>query len=229
MRTRSLLVVDDEPAVREMVADTLRTAGFIVREAGNVAGARAMLADEMPDLLLLDWMLPDTSGIEFLRLLRSEDDTRALPVIMLTARGDEPDRVRGLNGGADDYIGKPFSLRELEARIRALLRRSPVPDEGNVLAGGRLKLDTERYEVWVDSDEVLLGPTEFRLLQFLMRNPRRVYSRSQLLDEVWGQDAYIEERTVDVHIRRLRMHLEPHDADSYVQTVRGVGYRFSAE
>ncbi len=226
-RGGTLLVVEDDPALREMVADNFRMAGYGVREAGDVAEARALVDEQLPSLVLLDWMLPDGSGFELLRSLRRDDRTAELPVIMLTARSDEPDRVRGLDGGADDYVGKPFSLRELEARVRALLRRSPTDDNSGVYEAGGLKVDVERHTVTANGDIVNLGPTEFRLLCFLMSHPERVFSRTQLLDQVWGIDAYIEERTVDVHIRRLRKNLEAGRMNSYVVTVRGFGYRFA--
>lgn len=225
--SQMILVVEDEPAVREMVADNFRMAGYPVEEAGDVATAREVMARHMPGLVLLDWMLPDASGLEFLRSLRKTEGTEDLPIIMLTARGDEPDRVRGLDGGADDYIRKPFSFRELEARVRAVLRRAPGQVDEAVLEAGGLRIDTDRHQVLAHGATVNLGPTEFRLLYFLMSHPERVFSRTQLLDQVWGDDAFIEERTVDVHIRRLRKNLEPHDTADHVQTVRGVGYRFA--
>ena len=223
----SILVVEDEAAVREMVVDNFRMAGYAVREAADTAQARRCLDEALPHLVLLDWMLPDASGLEFLRRLRAEERTRNLPVIMLTARGDEPDRIRGLNSGADDYLGKPFSLRELEARVKAVLRRMPPAEGRTVISAAGLEIDTERHRVSAEGRDVRVGPTEFRLLYFLMSHPERVFSRSQLLDNAWGRDVYIEERTVDVHIRRLRKNLEPYGLDGYVQTVRGVGYRFS--
>ena len=222
-----ILVVEDEPAVREMVADNFRMAGYPVEEVGDVSTARRAISARMPSLILLDWMLPDASGLEFLRSLRKDEATRALPVIMLTARGDESDRVRGLDVGADDYIRKPFSFRELEARVRAVLRRAPEQFDEAVVEAGSLCMDTNKHQIRANGVVVDLGPTEFRLLHFLMSHPQRVFSRTQLLDKVWGEDAFIEERTVDVHIRRLRKNLEPHKVSDYVQTVRGVGYRFA--
>ncbi|MEM7250539.1 MAG: phosphate regulon transcriptional regulator PhoB [Pseudomonadota bacterium] len=221
-----LLVVEDEPALREMVAESLRDAGFSVQEAPDVASAWGHVRAQPPDLVVLDWMLPDVSGYEFLRGLRRDRNTRELPVIMLTAKGEESDRVRGLQAGADDYVAKPFSLRELTARVEAVLRRTNASTSG-VVAAGPLSLDVERHRVEANGVEVHLGPTEFRLLHFLMTHPERVYSRAQLLDNAWGHDAYVEERTVDVQIRRLRKALEPHGFAAKIQTVRGFGYRFS--
>ena len=225
----SLLIVEDEPAMREMVAGNLRAAGYEVREAGDSASAWRALRAARTDLILLDWMLPGASGYEFLRRLRREGAPaeREVPVILLTARADEPDRVRGLDAGADDYVVKPFSPRELRARVRALLRRAADPNADRVEAGD-LRIDRESCRVHVRGVEVGLGPTEFRLLHFLASHPDRVHSRSQLLDNAWGRDAFVEERTVDVQIRRVRKALAPHGADRYVQTVRGFGYRFSA-
>ncbi len=226
MSTRRILVVEDEVPIRQMISFNLARAGFEVMEAGDCATARSLIANEAPDLVLVDWMLPDASGLELTRALRREEPSRELPIIMLTARAEERDKVTGLEGGADDYITKPFAPRELLARIRALLRRaSPGADEP--LVAGELRLDPVSHRVTVGDREISLGPTEYRLLKFLMSHPDRVYSRGQLLDHVWGQNVYVEERTVDVHIRRLRKSLEPHAVQHYVQTVRGAGYRFS--
>ena len=228
MEEKSILVVEDERAIREMVVFTLKRAGFAVREAEDANAARHAMADRRPDLVLLDWMLPDLSGLELARSLRREDATRELPIIMLTARAAEDDKVLGLESGADDYLTKPFSSRELVARIQALLRRASGA-EGDTLAVGKLKLDPASHRVNADSAEVTLGPTEYRLLKFFMSQPERVFSRAQVLDRVWGGNVYIEERTVDVHIRRLRKALTPHGCESYIQTVRGSGYRLSAQ
>jgi two-component system phosphate regulon response regulator PhoB len=222
-----VLVVEDEDAIREMIAFSLRRAGFDVREAADSRGARTAIVDRVPDLILLDWMLPDVSGLELARALKGEADTRDIPIIMLTARTDEDDKVRGLDSGADDYVTKPFSSRELVARIHAVLRRAHPEGAEERLESGRLVLNAASHRVTADGDDVALGPIEFRLLRFLMARPDRVFSRAQLLDRVWGGNVYVEERTVDVHIRRLRKALEPSATDGYVQTVRGAGYRFS--
>lgn len=223
---KKILVVEDEGAIRDMLAFNLGRAGYQVIPAANGREARAAIADGRPDVVLMDWMLPDVSGLELTRQLKRDPETREIPVIMVTARVEEDDRVAGLDGGADDYITKPFSSRELEARIKAVLRRaSPVEDE--VVSAGQLKLDTASHRVSVGEVEVSLGPTEYRLLDFLMHHPDRVYSRAQLLDRVWGGNVYVEERTVDVHIRRLRKALTAYGYDKLVQTVRGSGYRFS--
>ena len=186
-----------------------------------------MLADEKPDLVLLDWMLPGMNGVDYARRIRNNPDTRDIPIIMLTARGEEADKVRGLDTGADDYITKPFSTRELLARIRAVMRRTKNTDADGIITVKGLSLDPETFRVTVDGHIVEISPTEFRLLHFFITHPERVYTRGQLLDQVWGQNVYVEERTVDVHIRRLRKTLEPHNHNHYIQTVRSVGYRFS--
>jgi two-component system phosphate regulon response regulator PhoB len=227
MTGKQILIVEDEKPIRDMIAFGLRRAGFDVREAEDCTAARTSIADQRPDLLLVDWMLPDQSGLELTRTIKRNKDTEDLPVIMLTARADEHDKVTGLEGGADDYITKPFSPRELLARIQALLRRSSPTAAGEAIEVGALKLDPASHRVMAGEQPVSLGPTEYRLLQFFMEHPERVYSRSQLLDRVWGGNVYVEERTVDVHIRRLRKALEPSGTDSLVQTVRGSGYRFS--
>lgn len=226
MAPRKVLIVEDEAPIRQMIAFNLTRAGFDVEEAGDCSTARARIADSRPDLVLVDWMLPDSSGLELTRALRRDEASRELPVIMLTARAEERDKITGLEGGADDYITKPFSARELLARINALLRRSSPPDD-KLLEAGSLRLDPAGHRVWVGDTEALLGPTEYRLLKFLMENQERVFSRGQLLDRVWGRNVYVEERTVDVHVRRLRQALQPLQADGYVQTVRGAGYRLS--
>jgi two-component system phosphate regulon response regulator PhoB len=228
MEEKSILVVEDERAIREMVVFTLKRAGFRLKEAEDAAGARRAIVDHRPDLILLDWMLPDMSGLELARALRRDEATRELPILMLTARASEDDKVLGLESGADDYLTKPFSARELVARIHALLRRV-AGVEGEALAAGGLKLDPASHRVSAQGEEVNLGPTEYRLLKFFMSQPDRVFSRAQVLDRVWGGNVYIEERTVDVHIRRLRKALAPHGCDAYIQTVRGSGYRFSPQ
>ena len=228
MSAKQILVVEDERPIREMIAFGLRRAGFEVREAADARSGRAEVANKLPDLLLVDWMLPDTSGLEFTRALKRARETRELPVIMLTARAEEGDKVAGLEGGADDYITKPFSPRELLARINAVLRRA-LPAEGSEridIEG--LVLDQSSQRVSVGERTVALGPTEYRMLSFFMTHPERVYTREQLLDRVWGGNVYVEERTIDVHIRRLRKALEEYGYDRLIQTVRGSGYRFSA-
>ena len=227
MTQKKILVVEDEQPIRAMLSFNLGRAGYDVRPAGDGRQARAALADGHPDLVLMDWMLPDISGLELTRQLKRDPSTREIPVIILTARVAEDDRVAGLDSGADDYIVKPFSQRELLARIRAALRRSTVAEE--VVNAGQLKLDAATHEVTVNGAAIALGPTEYRLLEFFMQHPDRVYSRPQLLDRVWGGNVYVEERTVDVHITRLRKALAPHGCDRLIRTVRGAGYRFSAE
>lgn len=229
MTGEKILLVEDEPAIREMAAMALERSGFTLVEASDAVEAEAVLAEGLPNLILLDWMLPGTSGIELARRLRRDDYTREVPIIMLTARTDEDDRVRGLEVGADDYVTKPFSTRELAARIKAVLRRTQPQDESGVIEVQGLRLETASHRVTANREPVDLGPTEFRLLQFFMSHPERVYSRTQLLDMVWGRNAFVEERTVDVHIRRLRKALSAHGHDRLIQTVRGTGYRFSPQ
>lgn len=224
---KRILIVDDEPAIREMVAFALRKGDYEPVHAGDAQQAQSAIADKVPDLILLDWMLPGTSGLELARRWRREDLTREVPIIMLTARGEEDDRVGGLEAGVDDYVVKPFSARELLARIRAVLRRSREDAEDGSVAVGGLRIDGAAHRVFANEEPINIGPTEFRLLHFFMTHPERVYSRSQLLDHVWGGSVYVEERTVDVHIRRLRKTLEPSGLDAMIQTVRGAGYRFS--
>ena len=225
---KRVLIVEDEPSIRDMVAFALGKAGMQAIHAGDTRSAQSAIADQVPDLILLDWMLPGMSGIDFARRLRREDLTREIPIIMLTARGDEVDRVNGLDAGVDDYVVKPFSARELIARIRALMRRAHGEDSAGVIEIAGLRIDSAAHRVFAGDRIVAIGPTEYRLLHFFMIHPERVYSRSQLLDHVWGGGVYVEERTVDVHIRRLRMTLMPFGLDGCVQTVRGSGYRFSA-
>jgi len=225
---KRVLIVDDEPAIRDMVAYALRKAGYEPAHAADAQQALLAIADRLPDLILLDWMLPGTTGLELARRLRRDQPTREVPIIMLTARGEENDRVSGLEAGVDDYVMKPFSARELLARIKAVLRRAGGEDaQGNVVQGG-LRIDGAAQRVFARDEPVHMGPTEYRLLHFFMTHPDRVYTRAQLLDHVWGGNVYLEERTVDVHIRRLRRTLEPSGQDALVQTVRGAGYRFSA-
>ena len=224
----TVLVVEDEPSIRELLKVNLVDAGYEVRAVPDAEEAQAELSDVLPDLLLLDWMLPGKSGLVLAKELRGATRTRELPIIMITARTDEADKVAGLEAWVDDYVTKPFSPRELKARIKAVLRRRAPEAAQEPLAAGALKLDPTTHRVTVDDKTVHLGPTEFRLLRFLLARPERVHSRTQLLDHVWGDHVYIEERTVDVHIRRLRQALEPFGQDGLVETVRGSGYRLSA-
>lgn len=226
MTAQKILIVEDEQAIREMTAFHLSRAGYEVFEAQDCREARALLADNRPDLALIDWMLPDMSGLELTRTLKRDKEFEDLAIIILTARADERDKVSGLEGGADDYITKPFSPRELVARIKAVLRRA-VNSADEVVSAGVLEIDAAGHRVLSSGQEIKLGPTEYRLLHFLVTHAERVYSRTQLLDRVWGANVYVEERTVDVHIRRLRKALTVASADDYIQTVRGAGYRFS--
>ncbi|MFN4328669.1 MAG: phosphate regulon transcriptional regulator PhoB [Limnobacter sp.] len=225
--TSTILVVEDEPAIAELVAVNLSFAGHKVLRAGDADQARTLITAELPDLVLLDWMLPGKSGVQFAQELRSQERTRQVPVIMLTARTDEQDKVDGLEAGADDYITKPFSPKELLARIKAVLRRrAPQLTDDTVEVQG-LKLDPVTHRI-SGNDKILdMGPTEFRLLHFFMTHPERVHSRTQLLDQVWGDHVFVEERTVDVHIRRLRQALTVSGHDRLIETVRGAGYRFT--
>ena len=222
-----ILIVEDEPAIQELLTFNVMQAGFQALRAEDADGAWQQIRGAIPDLILLDWMLPSTSGVALAKQLRADARTKDIPIIMLTARGEERDKIVGLESGADDYITKPFSPRELMARIRAVLRRHipALPDE--TVAAGELVLSPSSHRVTAKGKGIELGPTEFRLLHFFMTHAERVYSRTQLLDQVWGTQVFVEERTVDVHIRRLRAALEPVGMDSVIQTVRGSGYRFS--
>ncbi len=223
----SILVVEDEPAIQELVSFACTSNGFEVRRAESVAAAQRAIRERLPDLVILDWMLPDRAGIELLRELRGDDRTKALPVILLTAKGAESDRVAGLDAGADDYVVKPFSPRELVSRVRAVFRRRAPDKSGEALAYGPLAIDLSRHEVSVDGKPVKMGLAEFKLLAFLIGHPERVFTRAQLLDSVWGDHVFIEERTVDVHVLRLRKALATAGAQHLLQTVRGLGYRLS--
>lgn len=226
----NVLVVDDEEAIRDMIRFALEKAGMGVQLAANAQEALVRINEARPDIILLDWMMPGVSGLELTRRLRRETYTEDIPIIMLTARVTEDDKVAGLEAGTDDYVIKPFSPRELLARIRAVTRRSSAADGSGQVAVGRVTLDTlSRRVLDDDGNELRMGPTEYRLLEFFMSHPGRAYSRAQILDHVWGANAYLEERTVDVHIRRLRKALEPAGASDYLQTVRGHGYRFLAD
>jgi two-component system phosphate regulon response regulator PhoB len=223
----SILVVEDEPAIQELVSFTCSTSGYKVRRVDSATAAEQAIRSELPDLVILDWMLPDRSGIDLLRDLRGDDRTRAVPVILLTAKGAESDKVAGLDAGADDYVVKPFSPRELVSRMRAVFRRRAPQHSGESLTYGSLTIDPARHEVIVAGRTVRMGLAEFKLLSFLVGHPERVFSRAQLLDSVWGDHVFIEERTVDVHVLRLRKALGAADAQHLVQTVRGLGYRLS--
>jgi two-component system phosphate regulon response regulator PhoB len=224
---KRILIVEDETAIRDMVAFALRKAGMDPVHAADARIAQSAIAERVPDMILLDWMLPGMSGLEYARRLRKEDLTREVPIIMLTARGEEGDRVNGLDAGVDDYVVKPFSARELIARIKAVMRRTHGDEGDGVVELGGLRIDGAAHRVYAGDQTVQIGPTEYRLLHFFMTHAERVYSRSQLLDQVWGGSVYVEERTVDVHIRRLRKTLEPYKLENLIQTVRGAGYRFS--
>jgi two-component system, OmpR family, phosphate regulon response regulator PhoB len=224
----NILLVEDEPAIQELIAVNLQHAGHHVIKARDAEGALGIVKNALPDLLLIDWMLPGMSGVSLARQLREEERTRQIPIILLTARSAESDKIAGLEAGADDYVTKPFSPRELLARIKAVLRRrAPQMTDDPVEVSG-LRLEPETRRVFGGAKPLPLGPTEFRLLHFLMTHAERVHSRAQLLDQVWGDHVFVEERTVDVHIRRLRKALEPTGHDRLVETVRGSGYRFSA-
>lgn len=224
-----VLVVEDESAVRELLAATLMGAGYEVVQASDAHRARDLVQETAPNLILLDWMLPGMSGLEFAKWMKRDDRLAEVPIIMLTARDDENYKVQGLEAGVDDYVTKPFSTRELLARIKAVLRRAGADESKLVRIRAGLEIDLTQHRVLANESPVQLGPTEFKLLHFFMTHAERVYSRSQLLDLVWGRNVYIEERTVDVHIRRLRKALEPFSLEGLVQTVRGVGYRFSEQ
>ncbi|HLS16903.1 MAG TPA: phosphate regulon transcriptional regulator PhoB [Paenalcaligenes sp.] len=225
----TILVIEDEPAIQELIAVNLRLAGFEVQLADTAEQAQHLIQQALPDLILLDWMLPGTPGIQYAKELRADPRTRQTPIIMLTAKGAEEDRVIGLETGADDYITKPFSPKELRARINAVLRRVAPQLADEPVTIGTLSLDPSTHRVQADGQNLRLGPTEFRLLHFFMVHPERVFSRTQLLDNIWGDHIFIEERTVDVHIRRLRKALSPTDHDRHIETVRGAGYRFATQ
>jgi len=227
MQNKRILVVEDESSIRDMLRFALERAEYRVSLAPDAASARLQIAETHPDLILLDWMMPGVSGLEFARELKSAPTTRDIPVIMVTARGEEEDKVRGLNIGCDDYVSKPFSFPELIARIQAVLRRTLPGGVDETMAVAGLEVDAASQRVSARGEPIRLGPTEYRLLHFFISHPERVYTREQVLDRVWGQNVYVEERTVDVHIRRLRKALEPYGYDAMIQTVRGTGYRFS--
>ena len=224
---RTILVVEDEPDIREMLNFCLVRAGYDVQESGTAEDALRHLDGPLPELAIIDWMLPGMSGVDLARRIRLDDHTHELPLIMLTARGEESDKLKSFDSGVDDYVTKPFSPKELLARIRALLRRTTMTADG-LLAHGKLQLNLNSHQLEIDGHSVPIGPTEFRLLEFFMRNPDRAFDRSHLLDRVWGRSVYVEERTVDVHVLRLRKVLKPFAMHSRIETVRGVGYRYRA-
>ncbi|MBL4781411.1 MAG: phosphate regulon transcriptional regulator PhoB [Porticoccaceae bacterium] len=227
MAEATILIVDDESSIRDMVAVALEVAGYHCLQADNARSAHATIIDESPDLVLLDWMMPETSGLELLRRLRREELTAKLPVIMLTAKSEEDNMVQGLDSGADDYMSKPFSPRELIARIKSTLRRHDGQVQEEPIQVEGLLFDPISHHVSINGQALAMGPTEFRLLSFFLSHQERVYSRDQILDHVWGGNVYMDERTVDVHIRRLRKALSIDSHERFVQTVRGAGYRFS--
>ncbi|MEK6789058.1 MAG: phosphate regulon transcriptional regulator PhoB [Pseudomonadota bacterium] len=229
MKNERILIVDDEAAIREMISIALDLAGFDCIEAEDALQAHHLVVDERPALILLDWMLPGMTGIELARRLKRDENTSEIPIIMLTARGEEDNKIQGLDAGADDYITKPFSTRELISRIKAVLRRSSALNQEKSIEVEGLKLDPVSHRITAHDKPVEMGPTEYRLLAFFMSHPERAYTRTQMLDQVWGGNVYVEDRTIDVHIRRLRKALEPFNFDRFIQTVRGTGYRFSTQ
>ena len=222
----SILIVEDEPEIRELLNFALTRAGFDVAEAESGEKALQYLDQKLPDLMVVDWMLPGMSGVELAKRIRKDELAGAMPLLMLTARTDESDLLKGFAHGIDDYMSKPFSPKELIVRIKALLRRAGTPDD-NVIQAGELQINLDSHRLTIQGKNIDIGPTEYRLLELLMRNPDRVFERDQLLDRVWGRSSYIETRTVDVHILRLRKVLKPYGLDSTIQTVRSVGYRFT--
>jgi len=228
MSKATILVIEDEAEIRDMLRFSLERAEYTVQEAETAEIALEKLQGKLPDLLLVDWMLPGISGVELIRRLRKDELTAAIPAIMLTARGEETDKLKGFDSGVDDFLTKPFSPKELMARIKALLRRSGAQDSEQLIAG-IMTLDLGQHQLSINGENVEIGPTEYRLLEFFLKKQNRVYSREQLLDRVWGRNVYVEERTVDVHILRLRKLLTPFGCDGWVKTVRGAGYRFSPD
>ena len=228
MLINTVLVVEDDPDIRELLKFTLERAGLNVVEAESGEDALSVLDGPQPSIAIIDWMLPGINGVELTRRLRKDPLTSAMPLIMLTARGEEADKLKSFDSGIDDYLTKPFSPKELIARVKALMRRTGSPEDGHIIVQG-LDLDTHAHRLTVNGDPISVGPTEFRLLELLMSNPNRAFDRAQLLDRVWGRSVYVEERTVDVHILRIRKALSKFNLDHLVQTVRGIGYRFSAD
>lgn len=229
MPRHTILVVDDETPIREMLVISLEAAGYNVLQAENAKNAHSLVLDKHPDLILLDWMMPVTTGLELLRRLKRDEMTDHIPVIMLTAKAEESSKISGLDSGADDYIAKPFSPRELLSRVKAILRRVSREELKDTIVVGDLEFDPLEHRISIAGNLINLAPTEFRLLQFFLTHQERVYSRDQILDYVWGKNVYLDERTVDVHIRRLRKAISVAGHDEYVQTVRGAGYRFSTQ
>ena len=229
MPKHTILLVDDEAAIRDMLAIALEAAGYNVLQAENAQQAHACIIDRHPHLVLLDWMMPGTTGLELLRRLKRDELTEKIPVIMLTAKAEEDSKISGLDAGADDYIAKPFSPRELISRVKAVLRRIGREELKDIITVDQLSFDPLSHRVSIADKDINLGPTEYRMLQFFLTHQERVYSRDQILDYVWGGNAYLDERTVDVHIRRLRKAISVAGHDNYVQTVRGAGYRFSTQ
>ena len=229
MPKHTILLVDDEAAIRDMLAIALEAAGYNVLQAENAQQAHACIIDRHPDLILLDWMMPGTTGLELLRRLKRDELTEKIPVIMLTAKAEEDSKISGLDAGADDYIAKPFSPRELISRVKAVLRRIGREELKDAIIVDQMRFDPLSHRVSIADKDINLGPTEYRMLQFFLTHQERVYSRDQILDYVWGGNAYLDERTVDVHIRRLRKAISVAGHDNYVQTVRGAGYRFSTQ
>jgi two-component system phosphate regulon response regulator PhoB len=226
MANKTILIVDDEDSIRDMISMSLELNGYQCLHAGTALEAHTTITEQRPDLILLDWMMPGISGIELARRLRRDNATKNIPIIMITAKGEENNKIEGFDSGADDYITKPFSTKELTARIKALLRRTGNGEEASLEYNG-LAIDPVAHRVSIHGEPIKLGPTEYRLLEFFMAHPERAYTREQLLDGVWGGTVYIDDRTVDVHIRRLRKALSDYGFDKYIQTVRGTGYRFS--
>ena len=228
MLTNTVLVVEDDPDIRELLRFTLERAGLKVVEAESGEDALTVLDGPQPSVAIIDWMLPGINGVELTQRLREDPLTSAMPLIMLTARGEEADKLKSFDSGIDDYLTKPFSPKELVARVKALIRRGGLPEDGHIIVQG-LDLDINAHRLTINGDPIPIGPTEFSLLEILMSNPNRAFGRAQLLDRVWGRSVYVEERTVDVHILRLRKALSKFDLDRLVQTVRGIGYRFSED
>ena len=222
-----ILIVEDEPDIRELLNFTISRSGHTVIEAETAEDALTVLDRGTPELIIIDWMLPGMDGIDLAKKLRAEELTQELPIIMLTARGEESDKLRSFEVGIDDYVTKPFSPKELMARIKALLRRTGTPDDQSLSVAG-IRLDLASHRLFINDEKVTIGPTEFKLLELFMRNPNRAFDRAQLLDRVWGRSVYVEERTVDVHVLRLRKILKPSGRDHIIETVRGLGYRLAA-